>query len=304
MRRHFITSDVFTDKPFGGNPLAVLPNAEGLSTDQMQQIAREFNLSETVFVLRPESPANTRLIRIFVPTREIPFAGHPTIGTALILASLGEIPLGDDRTDIVLETAAGPVPVTVRSVDGRPVSATLTAPQRPQLSPAPSSDVMAAMLSLEPDDIIRAEGASTGNPFLVVQVTDRSALGRSRIDMTVLERIGDGLFAKEPLVFTEDAPDGFDFQARMYAPLSGIPEDPATGSAAAALAGWLGHHDPMRDGTIRRAIAQGIEMGRPSRLEIEVDKAGGEVTAVRVTGSAVLISEGQIEEPPVLPAPG
>ncbi|MEM7041496.1 MAG: PhzF family phenazine biosynthesis protein [Pseudomonadota bacterium] len=303
MRRHFITADVFTDQPFGGNPLAVLPNAEGLSTEQMQKLAREFNLSETVFVLRPENPANTRRMRIFVPTREIPFAGHPTIGTALILASMGEVSLDDDRTDIVLETDAGPVPVTIESVDGRAVSATLTAPQQPKIAPAPSADVMAAMLSLEPDDILRAEGASTGNPFLVVQVKDRSALARSRIDLSVLERIGDELFAKEPLIFTEDAPDGFDFQARMYAPLSGIPEDPATGSAAAALAGWLGHHDPMQNGTIKRVIAQGIEMGRPSRLEIEVDKKAGTVTAVRVTGSAVLISEGQIEEP-VLPAPG
>ncbi|MEM8952191.1 MAG: PhzF family phenazine biosynthesis protein [Pseudomonadota bacterium] len=303
MRRHFITADVFTDRPFGGNPLAVLPNAEGLTGDQMQKLAREFNLSETVFVLRPQNPANTRRIRIFVPTKEIPFAGHPTVGSALVLASMGEFPLEGDSTDIILETDAGPVPVTVHSIDGRPRAATLTAPQRPTLGPVPSLDIMAKMLSLDPEDIIAAEGASCGNPFLVVQVKDRSALERSRIDIATLERIGDDLFAKEPLLFTEDAPVGFDFQARMYAPLSGIPEDPATGSAAAALAGWLGHHDPMQDGTIKRAIAQGIEMGRPSRLEIEVDKQGDAVTAVRVTGSAVLISEGQIEEP-VLPAPG
>ncbi len=297
MRRHFITTDVFTDRPFGGNPLAVLPNAEGLSSGQMQKLAREFNLSETVFVLRPQNPANTRRIRIFVPTKEIPFAGHPTIGTALVLASMNEFPLEGDQTDIVLEAEAGPIPVTIRCIDGRPTSATLTAPQRPTLGPAPSVDVMAAMLSLDPGDIIATEGASCGNPFLMVQVRDRAALGRSRIDVTVLERLGDQLFATEPLIFTEDAPDGFDIQARMYAPLSGIPEDPATGSAAAAFAGWLGHHDPMQNGTLSRVIAQGIEMGRPSRLEIEVDKQAGNVTAVRVSGSAVLISEGQIVPP-------
>ena len=176
MRRHFMTADVFTDQPYGGNPLAVLPNAEGLSGEQMQKLAREFNLSETVFVLRPENPANTRRMRIFVPTREIPFAGHPTIGTALILASMGEFPLEGDRTEIVLEAAAGPIPVTVHSRDGRPVSATLTAPQRPKLGPAPSADTLAAMLSLEPDQIVQAEAASTGNPFILVEVRDRQAL--------------------------------------------------------------------------------------------------------------------------------
>ncbi len=303
MRRHFITADVFTNQPFGGNPLAVLPNAEGLTSDQMQKIAREFNLSETVFVLRPENPSNTRRMRIFVPTKEIPFAGHPTVGTALILASMNEFPLEGDSTDIVLEAEAGPIPVTIRNIEGRPVAATLTAPQLPTLGPAPEADVMAAMLSLDPGDIIAAEGASCGNPFLLVQVKDRAALARSRMNVAVLERLGEEAFATEPLIFTEDASDGFDIQARMYAPLSGIPEDPATGSAAAALAGWLGHHDPMQDGTIKRVIAQGIEMGRPSRLEIAVDKQAGKVTAVRVTGSAVLISEGQIEEP-VPPAHG
>ncbi len=300
MRRRFITADVFTDQPFGGNPLAVLPDAQGLSTDQMQHLAREFNLSETVFVLPPDDPAHARRVRIFVPTREIPFAGHPTIGTALILAAIGELELSHPRTDIVLEMEAGLVPVSIESADKRPGSATLTAPQKPALRKAPDRDVIAAMLSLEPDQIIRAEVASCGNPFILVQVKDRPALERSTPDLNVLGRIGDDVGTNEPFVFTDDAPDGFDFHARMYAPHSGIPEDPATGSAAAAFAGWLGHHDPMQNGTISKVIAQGIEMGRPSRLEIDVDKQNGDVTAVRVTGSAVLISEGDI----LLPAAG
>lgn len=300
MRHRFITADVFTDLPFGGNPVAVLPDARGLTTDQMQRLAREFNLSETVFVLPPDNPANDRRVRIFVPTHEIPFAGHPTIGTAIILASLGSFETASEEVGIVFEMDAGLVPVTIRLDDGRPVSATLTAPKRPAIGDAPTHEQMAALLSLNPDDIVETGAASTGNPFLLVKLRDRSALLRSRIDMSVLHEIGDGLFAKEPLVFTGDAPEGFDYQARMYAPLSGIPEDPATGSAAASLAGWLGVHDPLQEGTIRRAIAQGIEMGRPSRLEIEIDKQGGEVTAVRVTGNAVLISEGDIEAPPAL----
>ena len=304
MRRRFITADVFTDQAFGGNPVAVLPDAEGLTTDQMQKLAREFNLSETVFVLPPDDPHHTKKVRIFVPTKEIPFAGHPTIGTALILASIGDVALGDEQTGIVLEMEAGLVPVTIRSIDGRPNSATLTAPAAPVIRDAPPIDILAPLLSLEPDQIIRAEAASCGNPFILVQVKDRSALERSRFDMTIFDQIGDDAFATEPLLFTNDAPEGFDIQARMYAPHVGIPEDPATGSAAAALGGWLGHHDPMTEGTIRRVIAQGIEMGRPSRLELEVDKRQGDVTAVRVSGSAVLISEGVIEVPAVLPAQG
>jgi trans-2,3-dihydro-3-hydroxyanthranilate isomerase len=298
MRRRFITADVFTDQPFGGNPVAVLPGAEGSTTDQMQKLAREFNLSETVFVLPPDDSSHTRKLRIFVPTKEIPFAGHPTIGTALILASIGDVDLNEPRTDIVFEMEAGLVPVSIDVAERRPVRATLTAPKSPEIRGAPSLEILAAMLSLRPDQIIRAEMASCGNPFILVQVKDRSVLEQSRFDMAGWRDIGDDAFATEPFIFTEDAPEGFDIQARMYAPHVGIPEDPATGSAAAAFAGWLGYHDPMQNGTLRRVIAQGVEMGRPSRLEIEVDKREGEVTAVRVSGSAVLISEGVIEMPP------
>ncbi|MEM9443501.1 MAG: PhzF family phenazine biosynthesis protein [Pseudomonadota bacterium] len=297
MRRRFITADVFTDQPFGGNPLAVLPDARGLTSDQMQILAREFNLSETVFVLPPDDPTHTNRLRIFVPKHEIPFAGHPTIGTAIILAGLAGFDAAGEQVGIVFEMNAGLVPVTIRFSDGKPVNATLTAPKRPEVGEAPTCEQMAAFLSLSTDDVLATGAASSGNPFLLVKVKDRAALARSRINLAVLDQIDD-LFAKEPLVFTEDAADGFDYQARMFAPLSGIPEDPATGSAAAALAGWLGVHDTMENGTLRRVIAQGIEMGRPSRLEIEINKQDGEVADVRVTGSAVLISEGSIEEPP------
>jgi len=303
MRRRFITADVFTDQPFGGNPVAVLPDARGLSTDQMQRLAREFNLSETVFVLPPDDPEHDKRIRIFVPTDEVPFAGHPTIGTAIILSAIGEIGIDGPKTDIVLKTEAGPVPVTIKAIDGRPVSATLTAPKKPEIRPAPAKETLATILSLRADQIVQAEASSCGLPFLLVEVTDREALGASRMDAGAAGNL-ENAWARWPLVFTRNAADGADIQARMYAPGSGIPEDPATGSAAAALAGWLGHHDPMQDGTIKRTIAQGIEMGRPSRLDIEVDKAAGNVTAVRVTGSAVLISEGEIEVPPVPPALG
>ena len=298
MRRRFITADVFTDQPFGGNPVAVLPDAAGLSTDQMQRLAREFNLSETVFVLPPEQPEHDKRIRIFVPTAEVPFAGHPTIGAAIILATIGEIAIDGAETDITLKTEAGPVPVTINAIDGRPTAATLTAPKKPELRPASPQDDLAALLSLQSDQIVQAEASSCGLPFLLIEVTDRAALGRSRLDIPLHEKLLHDAWAPWPLIFTRDAADGFDIQARMYAPGAGIPEDPATGSAAAALAGWLGHHDPLQNGTLKRVIAQGIEMDRPSRLEIEVDKQNGDVTAVRVTGNAILISEGHIEVPP------
>lgn len=298
MRRSFITADVFTDQPFGGNPLAVLPDASGLTTDQMQRIAREFNLSETVFVLPPENPANTRRLRIFVPSAEIPFAGHPTIGTAIILAHGGAFALDGDEVSITFEMQAGPVPVKIRLKDGRPVSATLTAPVKPEIRPAPPIETLAALLSVTADELVQTEAASSGVPFTLVEVKDRDVLGRVRIDPAIDRQIGSDAWGRWPYVFTRDAQEGFDFQVRMFAPAEGIPEDPATGAAAAAFAGWLGHHDPMQDGTFRKIIAQGIEMGRPSRIEIEVDKQAGVVTAVRVTGSAVLISEGQITEPP------
>ena len=299
MRRRFITADVFTDQPFGGNPLAVLPDARGLSTDQMQRLAREFNLSETVFVMPPEKPEHDKHVRIFTPAREMPFAGHPTIGTAMVLASLGEFDLSGEETGIAFDMAAGTVPVTIRLEDGRPRSAMLTAPKSPELRPAPDLDLLADLLSLERDDLIQAEAASVGLPFLIIEVRSLEALADVRIDTLTDAKLGDDAWAIFPFVFARTDGRDSDFQARMFAQREGIPEDPATGSAAAAFGGWLGHHDPMQDGTISRVIAQGVEMGRPSRLEIEVDKKGGEVTAVRVSGSAVLISEGEI----LLPVP-
>ncbi len=304
MRRRFITADVFTDQPFGGNPVAVLPDAEGLTTEQMQKLAREFNLSETVFVLPPADEAHTKKLRIFVPTDEMPFAGHPIIGTALILGSIGHLDLTDPKTEIVFEVNAGPVPVTIVSKDGQPISATLTAPLAPEIREATPIEKVAALLSLWPDDIVQAELASCGLPFLLVEVRDQSVLAKSRLDLNVAGQMDPNAWARWPLVFTHDAAEGFDIQARMYAPGAGIPEDPATGSAAAALGGWLGVKDPMEDGIIKRTIAQGVEMGRPSRLEIEVEKRQGDVIAVRVGGSAVLISEGNIEVPVLLPTLG
>jgi len=302
MRYRFVTADVFTDRTFGGNPLAVLPDAGGLADGQMQAIAREFNLSETVFVLPPDEPAHTRKLRIFTPAQEVPFAGHPTVGSALVLAAIGALDLAGETTRITFEERAGPVPVTIRSAGGRAVFAQLTAPQAPEVRPAPEPAALAAMLSLAPADLRTAAGlpeiASCGLPFLIVELRDAAALARARLDHAIWRELLAGASTKEVYLVTRDAGADADFQVRMFAPAAGVAEDPGTGSAAAALGGWLGLREAPADGTQRYVIAQGIEMGRPSRLEIEIEKRAGQVTAVRVGGGAVLVSEGTIEVSP------
>jgi trans-2,3-dihydro-3-hydroxyanthranilate isomerase len=302
MRHRFITADVFTDRTFGGNPLAVLTDARRLAPTRMQQVAREFNLSETVFVLPPDDRAHTRRLRIFTPARELPFAGHPTVGTALVLAATGALELNGDATRITFEEGAGPVPVTIRAVDGQPVFAELTAPEPPAVRAAPPAGEIAAMLSLTPAELRTTAGlpefASCGLPFLIVEVASAAALGQARLDRAVWRRLLADAWSKEVYVLTRDAAGlDADFRARLFAPAAGIEEDPATGAAAAALGGWLGLRETPADATSRHLIAQGHEIGRPSRLEIEVEKRAGEVVAVRVGGGAVLVSEGTIEVP-------
>jgi trans-2,3-dihydro-3-hydroxyanthranilate isomerase len=303
MRFRFATADVFTDRIFGGNQLAVFPDGRGLRTEQMQQVAREFNFSETVFVLPPGLPAHTRRLRIFTPGEEIPFAGHPTIGTACVLASLGEIPNGDEWTRIVFEEGAGPVPVCIQTINGRARYARLTSPQLPEIGPpAPPAADLAAMLSLEPSDLLEEpwtpQGVSCGLPFLLVPLRDRGAVGRARLRPDVWERVLSRYWSPHVYLFALD-PElaGRQARARMFGPAAGVTEDPATGSAATALAGYLGARDPRRDGRLRWVIEQGFEMGRPSLLEAEADKREGTITEIRVGGATALVSEGTMEIP-------
>ncbi len=302
MRHRFLTADVFTDRTFGGNPLAVLPDARDLDPARMQEVAREFNLSETVFVLPPHEPAHSRRLRIFTPAREVPFAGHPTVGTAFVLAATGALELTGETTRITFEEGAGPVPVTIRAAAGRPVFAELTAPEPPMVGSAPAPAALAAMLGLGAADLRLDAGlpaiASTGLPFLIVELSDAAALGRARLDLALWRDLLADTGAGEVYLVSRDAGGlDADFRARMFAPAAGIVEDPATGSAAAALGGWLGLHAAAADGTARYVVAQGHEIGRPSRLQIEVEKRAGQVVAVRVGGAAVLVAEGTIEVP-------
>jgi trans-2,3-dihydro-3-hydroxyanthranilate isomerase len=304
MRYRFLTADVFTDRVFSGNPLAVFPDARGLSTPQMEVVAREFNLSETVFVFPPDDPAHTRRLRIFTPAGELPFAGHPTVGAAVVLAAIGEVPLDGGETRVVFEEGVGPVPVLIRVEGGRPTFAQLTAARPPEKEPdPPPPDVLARALSLGPDEVLTAASGyapevwSAGVPFLFVPVRDLAALGRARVHLPAWEPVAKALGFEEVFVFTTDAGEGADVRARMFAPGMGIVEDPATGGACSAFAGYLGVRTRLRDGTARWVVHQGVEMGRPSRLEVEADKVAGEVVAARVGGAAVLVSEGTMAIP-------
>ncbi|MDQ3697454.1 MAG: PhzF family phenazine biosynthesis protein [Gemmatimonadota bacterium] len=301
MKLRFLTADVFTDRRFGGNPLAVFPDARGISGDRMQAIARELNLSETVFVLPPDDPAHTRRLRIFTPASEIPFAGHPTVGTAFVLASLGEIRLAGEETRVIFEEGVGPVPVTIRAEVGRPLFSQLTAAQPPEVGPrAPSRAATAAMLSLEVRDLLGGttapEAVSVGLPFLIVPLKDRDAVARAHVRLDLWENTLSKFWARQIMVFARDAElPGSDLRARVFVPGLSVPEDPATGSAAAALGGYLGAREGERDCTLAWRLEQGFEMGRPSLIEIEVDKQNGAVTAIRVGGSSVLVCDGQME---------
>lgn len=296
----YLTADVFTSRRFGGNQLAVLPDARGLSTEQMLAITREFNYSETTFVLPPENPAHTRKVRIFTPAGEIPFAGHPTVGTAFVLATIGEVPLTGDATRIVLEEGVGPVPVVIRATNGVPVFCQFSVAKLPEIGPPlPSREVLAACLALEPADL--RDGAwhpqvvSCGLPFAFVPLRDRAAVGRARIRLDAWEQHLAGTDGANVMLFAMDAEEpGHHVRARMFGPGVSVPEDPATGSACAALGGYLAARTPPGDGTLRWVVEQGYEMGRPSLIEVEADRQANRVTAVRVGGASVLVCEGTI----------
>lgn len=303
MRYQFYTADVFTEHAFGGNPLAVFPRAHGLSPLHMQQIAQEFNLSETAFVLPPSNPANARRLRIFTPRIELPFAGHPTIGAAHVLATIGEIGLGGEQTSIVFEEHNGPVAVTIHAAGGRPAFAWLSLSTAPEYGPpAPMAGALAEMLSLQEADLLHGtyspQAVSAGVPFLIIPVRDNDALRRARLDRGTWQRLLADFWAPHIFLFTwETSEPGADLQARMFAPAMGIEEDAATGAAAAAMAGYLGVRQQSGGNTYSWTIAQGIEMGRPSRLHVQAEKSDDRISRIHVGGASVLMCEGTIEIP-------
>jgi len=305
MRYPFHTVDVFTEQPFGGNPLAVLPDARGLEAEQMQRVAREFNYSETTFVLPAELPDCDRRVRIFTPTTELPFAGHPTLGTAFVLALLGEFTPGQGEVrDIMFEEGAGRVPVRLRWKDGSPRSVELTAPQAfRQTAEDLEASALAECLGLEEGDLLIGNGEpaliSCGLAFLLVRIGSLAAIQRARLHLDAWQRHLKGREAARMLYLycNQAEGEGVDAHVRLFAPAEGVAEDPATGSAATALGGYLAVHRPERSGSFRWSLEQGLEIARPSRLEIAADKRDGVVTAVRCRGACAAVSQGTISLP-------
>ena len=309
MRYRYYLCDVFTHTRFGGNQLAVLPQAAGLSGERMQQVAREFNFSETTFVFPPEEKGHTNKVRIFTPGAELPFAGHPNIGTAFVLATTGRLGAIDTALTVTFEERAGLVPITIRERPDQSVWCELTAPERLSLGKTVDIQTMAALLSLTADDIVTRthppQVASVGLPFLFVEVRNCAALERVRMNREKLETlVADDL---PPLVhvYTKSDDAAADIRARVFAPLFGVPEDPATGSANCALAGLLSHSAQPAQGMDSWRIAQGVELGRPSLLEARAEKRAGVVTDTWIGGACVLVGEGWIEVGPSdVPAQG
>lgn len=288
------TCDVFTRDRFGGNPLAVVPDARGLDSRMMQALAREFGYSETTFVL-PAERGNTRRVRIFTPQTEVPFAGHPNIGTAFVLAALGEIVLADGTESVTFEENAGIVPVRLeRDTAGR-VFCELTAPAALSLGSTVSVDMLADAVGLRPDDVVTAvhqpQVASVGLPFVMAEVASRSALAKACPDIAAMRALKARDITPDIHLYTRDAGE-FDLQTRMFAPLDGVPEDPATGSANSALIALLARLEAGPVGTRQWRIAQGVDMGRPSELFGRVEMDGDGAMVVHLGGCSVRVFDG------------
>lgn len=280
--------DVFTDTPFGGNQLAIIPDATTLKEANLQRIATEFNFSETAFVYPPKDKAHTARVRIFDPANELPFAGHPTIGTAITLSDLG----ADD--DMVLELGVGPIPCKVTK--GTPATAAFTTTVPLEILDIIDVAMIADCLSL-PKEAINAQNhppqrASVGLPFVLIELTDLGVLAQAAPATEAFKHCEQqypskvDLFATFAYVKTKSG-----IQARMFAPLSNIPEDPATGSASAALGAYL---TALSGQAQTLDIAQGIEMGRSSHIHISTTIRNGQPTSVTVSGSAVKTMQGKL----------
>jgi trans-2,3-dihydro-3-hydroxyanthranilate isomerase len=297
----FHTLDVFTKERFGGNPLAVVHDADELSTAQMKSIAAEFNLSETVFVLKPEGPAHSAKVRIFTPKTEMPFAGHPTIGTAVLLAELRAVEAGGRRDALViLEEQIGPVRVGVRmrKEDNLPSFAEFDGPKvAVDAGEPPATEDIAQALGLIPAEIgfsnHQPKLFDAGAKVLFVPVTSRQVLAKAVPNLSHWKHaLGEAAQLGAYVYCNQPEHVKAHFRARLFAPEHGIMEDPATGSAAAAFAGVVQHFDMLPDGMHKRYIEQGYEMGRPSQIDLSIEVEGGQLGGLRIGGYAVRVSEG------------
>lgn len=308
MKVSFVTCDVFTDRPFTGNQLLVVPDARGLTSAQMQAVAREINYSESTFVLPPADPKHAYLQRTFVPVKEIPYAGHPTVGTAVVMAALGKIAAGapDGVFPVTIEVGFGPLALELLKKNGQ-IARVRMQQGRPEWRESVSRDdvkgQIAAALGV-PFDALHAslppQAVGTGNTFLMVPLTSVAAVSSAIADTRMLNHIEKELSVLGLFFFAFDEVAGKPrVRARMFAPGAGVPEDPATGSAAGPVGVYLALHGAVpggiAEGRGRFTIDQGIEMGRPSELDVTVLLEGGRPSGVRVEGSAVLMMRGEID---------
>ena len=304
MKVSFVTCDVFTDRPFTGNPLLVVPDARGLTAPQMQAVAREINYSESTFVLPPKDPANAYLQRTFVPVKEIPYAGHPTVGTAVAMAELGKVAASapDGAVPVTIEVGFGPLRLELLKKGGRVLRVRMEQGKPEWRAPVTGDDVkgrIAAALGVPFDALdpgLPPQGVGTGNTFLMVPLASVAAVSSAVADTRLLSDLEKELSVLGLFFFAFDGPR---LRARMFAPGAGVPEDPATGSAAGPLAVYLALHGAVpggvADGRGRFVIDQGVEMGRPSELDATVLVENGLPAGVRVEGGAVLVMRGELD---------
>ena len=299
MQIPFVTVDVFTDRKFGGNPLAVVPDATALSGAQMQAIAGEFNLAETTFVLPPQDPSHTAQVRIFTPRAELPFAGHPNIGTAYVRAVEANRAGRALAEPLVLEEKAGLVRLDLIKDGNSTSGARLAPPQALVRGDDVDAEIVAAACSLAVDDIETTNHppriASCGVPFTFVELKTRAALATARPRAEVFTKHLPAERIVGILLYLYDRRDGLDLQVRMFAPLYGVPEDPATGSGNVALAGLLASLRAEPDLSLKFRIGQGIDMGRPSLLEASAEKRGGKIIGLSIGGRCVPMMRGVLE---------
>ena len=299
MQIPFVTVDVFTDRKFGGNPLAVVPDATGLTGAQMQAIAGEFNLAETTFVLPPQDRAHTAQVRIFTPRAELPFAGHPNIGTAYVLAAEANRAGRAPAEPLVFEEKAGLVRLDLIKEGKCVVGARLAPPQALVRGEEVAAEIAAAACSLEPGDVEIANHrpciASCGIPFMFAELKTRATLSAARPRVDVFAKHLPAEHVTGVLLYVHDRSDGFDLQVRMFGPLVGIHEDAASGSPNVALAGLLASLQPEPDLSLALRIGQGIDMGRPSLLEASAEKRGGKIIVMSIGGRCAPMMRGVLE---------
>lgn len=290
MARKFIIADVFTETAFGGNQLAVFPDAAGISGAEMQAYAREINFAETTFVLPADNPRHSCRVRIFSPKQEMPFAGHPTIGTAAVLRAIGKIEADNDQ--VVLEESIGPVTVSFRPGHA-PTFARLVL-QGPIDKPrfVPERSIAAEALSLLDDEVLETWYASVGLPFSFIHLKDKVSVDGAALNRAVWAAQFAQAWSPQLFFFSGELVPGSTLYARMFAPAFGIEEDPATGSACAALAGLLAERSG--DGVLTWQVDQGVQMGRPSRIEARAEKKNGKLVSVDVGGATVIVGEGSM----------